>query len=132
MIVTHTPITRYTIGYDIYSPETPFVLNSDIHFCVLNEDWGSKKFTVPEDFRSDGATITLKLAKLIIGCEHNPLFFPAVIAHDYMCQHKSNFKRNFASKVMLELLLKRDVPNWKAYLMYYCVELYMKYWEGWE
>ena len=130
MIIMHSIIDRHTIGYDIYNTKMPFILNMPIRFWIYDDS--CTKLTVPEYFKSDGATITLKLAKFIIGCEHNPLFFPAVILHDYMCCHKDKYKRKLASDVMLYLLLERGVLKWQAYLMYICVELYQKYHEGWQ
>lgn len=131
MNILYSTIDRHTIGYDIYDVESPFILNLPIRFWIYDNN-RVYKITIPKDFKSDGATITMKLAKFIIGCEHNPLFFPSVLAHDYMCCHKDRYSRKFASDVMLQLLLKRGVPKWKSYLMYYCVELYQKYWECWE
>lgn len=130
MIVLHSTIDRHTIGYDIYNIEMPFVLNLPIRFWIYEEN--CTKLTIPKDFKSDGATITMKLAKIIIGCEHNPLFFPAVLLHDYLCTKKDKYSREFSSRVMLELLLKRGIPKWKAYLMYFFVELYQKYWRNWQ
>lgn len=130
MNILYSTIDRYTIGYDIYNNGTPFVLNMPVRFWVYDRA-KNYKITVPEDFQSDGATVTFKLAEIIIGCGHCPLFFPAVLIHDYMCVHKESYERNFASRVMLKLLLTRGAPKWKAHLMYWAVEIYQKYWEKW-
>lgn len=82
-------------------------------------------FTIPKNFRWDGATIK-PIFWLLIGSKTDPRFKIPSLVHDYMCNNKYivNFDRKFSSEVFKALLLVSGVSKLKAQIMYKAVDLF--------
>lgn len=130
MIVRHTEFTSEVLGFDTTDVDKPFVLKEKVNVYYAKDDIKAD-FNIPKKFRSDGVTIKNKFAQLVICCPHDPRYVPAAIIHDYLVDTKIT-DRQTASEIMKEVLIQRGVSQWKAQLMFICVELYQRYIRGWE
>lgn len=119
------------LGYNFKKSKAPLYLMRGFTFIVYSNRHSKKIFSIPEKFSYDGCTIP-KIFWFIIGCPHTPEFIVAALIHDYFCKDKSLIDRKTASRCLLYLLLANGVPKWKAYPMYYLVEIYQKYYNGWK
>ena len=86
------------------------------------------KFTVPKQYRYDGATIP-RLFWFVIGSKTNPKFRTPSMIHDYLCSNKYviDFDRKFSSKVFRALLEVAGVKKWRRNLMYLCVDIFQSF-----
>lgn len=90
------------------------------------------KFTIPKQFRWDGATIP-SIFWWIIGSKTNPKFMTASLLHDYLCCNKYviNFDRKLSSKVFRSCLITAGVNKIKAHVMYCIIEIYQSLFVDW-
>ncbi len=91
------------------------------------EDWtcsvdGVPRFTVPEGFCSDGASIP-RLLWSVVGSPFDPKFSAAAIMHDWLYR-KTTIARKTADNVFLRLLLANGVHRFRARLMWCGVRLF--------
>ena len=107
----------------------PFINNTQLNVELFDD----KKelgygFTIPKNFRWDGATIK-PVFWLLIGSKTDARFKNPSMLHDYMCNNKYivNFDRNFSSKVFRGMLLKAGVSKFKAQIMYLAVDIYQRF-----
>lgn len=89
------------------------------------DDWsvslGDVLLTVPAGFAFDGASIPPPLWP-VIGAPFDPQFISAALAHDYAYTVKP-VDRKAADVAFRNLLLRDDVGEWRAGLMYRAVRL---------
>lgn len=117
------------LGYN-YKKKESLYLSEPLFFRIVDGDY-DKSFEISKGFSSDGCTI-LRIFWFILGCPHTREFIPGAIIHDYFTKNRELIKRNRASKALLVALLNEGTPKWKAYIMYFFVELYQKYWRSWD
>lgn len=107
----------------------PFINNTalivELFDDIKEQGYG---FTVPKNFRWDGATIK-PIFWLLIGSKTDPRFKNPSMIHDYICNNKYivNFDRNFSSRVFRAMLLKAGVSRFKAQIMYLAVDIYQRF-----
>lgn len=109
--------------------EKPFVCKKEINVEIKDKKSGEvHKFTIPEGYTYDGASIP-KFLHGIIGANSNSQFLIAAMVHDQLCENKEyvNGNRRLSSKVFEALLKKSGVGKFKAKLMTAAVDIYQRF-----
>ena len=127
------PITRY-INTAIHSKKEqknikkyPFMLLQSLSVEV---HYGDKtyKFTIPKNYKCDGATIP-KFFWRVIGAKTDNTFLIASCVHDILCEQKHyiNNDRNLSSKIFRALLITGGVSEFKSQIMYLAVDNFQRF-----
>ncbi len=90
---------------------------------------------VPAGFIFDGVSVPWFVMWMFT---HNELKegIEAACVHDYMCEHKDDYRRRYATSILLKLwknagLGERWYTSWKPWVVYVFVELYQIL-KGWK
>ena len=112
--------------------QNPFINNTVLNVELIDNLKALRyTFTIPKQFRWDGATIK-PIFWLCIGSKTDPKFKNPSLIHDYMCNNKYivNYDRHFSSRVFRAMLIKAGVNKFKAQVMYLAVDLFQMT-QGW-
>ena len=105
----------------------PFILTKG--FWVFVTFRGEKyRFFIPTGYRYNGADIPFGLYNLI-GSPSTPQFKIASLLHDFICEHHNviGYNRYLSTKIFDALLEVANVPRWKRFLMFHCVDNWQKF-----
>lgn len=94
----------------------------DLNYITLNEI-KYKDIIVPKDFTFDGVTVKAPFTFLFSNKDLRKGIKASCI-HDWMCNHKDQYKRKYATQLLTELWVQNGLPKWKSYIVYIFVELY--------
>lgn len=103
-------------------------------YYILLKDMSFDKVTVLKGYVFDGVTAKSPFTFIF---SNNDLRkgIRASCFHDYMCENKRNFKRRYATSVLIKLW-KQDglgdkwITSWKPWFVYIFVEVY-QFLKGW-
>lgn len=102
----------------------------DLNFITLNEII-YKDVKVPENFVFDGVTVKAPFTFLFSNKDLRKGIKASCI-HDWMCNHKEQYKRKYATQLLIELWIQNGLPKWKSYIVYVFVELYQIFKNHWD
>lgn len=113
--------------------DKPFICKNKIN-VVLIDFYKDKtyRFTIPKDYRWDGASIPRAFWR-IIGSKENPKFLIPSMIHDVICEnhHYVGNDRYFADRVFEKLLKVSGVCAFKRWAMFHTVDNFQKFC-GWK
>lgn len=85
---------------------------------------------VPKGFEFDGVTVKAPFT-LLFSSKDLRKGIKASCFHDYMCKHKEQYTRKYATKVLVDLWRKEGLNRYKAYIVKVCVNAYQMIKGGW-
>lgn len=85
---------------------------------------------VPKGFEFDGVTVKAPFT-LLFSNKDLRQGIKASCFHDYMCQHKENYSRTYATDILVDLWQKEGLNRYKAYIVKVCVNVYQYLKGGW-
>lgn len=112
----------------------PFVCINSINIAVFDhKETKVYKFTIPNGYKWDGATIN-RLFWRLIGSNTDNNFLIASMLHDYMCTEKSSvdFNRSLSTNIFNACLKVAKVNPIKRFLMKNSVAMYQALFCDWE
>ena len=86
--------------------------------------------TVPKGFVFDGVTVKAPFT-FIFSNKNLRQGIKASSFHDWMCNHKDQYKRNYATRTLTQIWKQNGLGHIKAGIVYVCVELY-QICKGWK
>ena len=101
---------------------------TDVHVHPIQDGWITvkeivfKDIIVPSGYYTNGANIPRLLWRLIP--PNDPVVFPAVVVHDFLCDRK-DYKK--ADDYMEDILIKSEVPKWKRKSIVKSIRFYTKW-----
>lgn len=101
----------------------------DIHYITLKE-MKYKGVIVPKGFEFDGVTVKAPFTFLFSNRDLRR-GIKASCFHDYMCKHKENYSRTFATDLLVELWKKNGLNPIKAWIVKESVNIYQLFKGGW-
>lgn len=112
--------------------EKPFICKNSVDVVLMDYDREKTyRFTIPENYRWDGATIP-KIFWLIIGSKTDSRFLIPSMIHDILCENHGlvGNDRYFADRVFDKLLYVSGVCAVKRWAMFHCMDNWQKF-QGW-
>ena len=104
-------------------------------FLVVGEKYKTikeltyKGITVPKGFEFDGVTVKAPFTFLFSNKDLRQ-GIRASCFHDYMCQHKDKYKREYATDILVEVWQEDGLEDFKAWFVRWSVNLY-QWFNGW-
>ena len=86
---------------------------------------------VPKGFVFDGVTAKAPFT-FIFSTKDLRQGIKASCFHDWMCQHKSEYSRNYSTDILVDLWQQEGLNRYKAYIVKVCVNLYQLIKGGWK
>lgn len=105
-------------------------------FLVVGEKYRTikelkyKDIVVPKGFEFDGVTVKAPFTFLFSNKDLRQ-GIRASCFHDYMCQHKDKYKREYATDILVEVWQEDGLEKWKSYLVRLAVNVY-QWFNGWQ
>lgn len=105
-------------------------------FLVVGEKYQTvvpliyKGITVPKGFEFDGVTVKAPFTFLFSNKDLRQ-GIRASCFHDFMCRHKNQYSRKFATDILVKIWREDGLENWKAFLVRLSVNLY-QWFNGWK
>lgn len=96
---------------------------------TLLEPFTYKSVTVPAGFKSDGIT-TGRFGFFLLGANMYSGIEPAIL-HDYLCENKHLYSREFSTKLFVELWQKHGLGHNRAKVVAFLVNTYQRM-KGWQ
>ena len=110
----------------------PFINKNELYVALFDHvKKQTYKFTIPKEYKYDGATIPRFFWRIIGSNTDNTFLIPALV-HDAICEnhHYINCDRAFSTKVFDALLFAGGVNVVKRFLMKHSVDLFQRT-QGW-
>lgn len=85
--------------------------------------------TVPKGFEFDGVTVKAPFT-LLFSNKDLRQGIRASCFHDWMCQHKNEYSREYATKVLVDVWKEDGLESLKAWFVKVCVNAY-QWLKGW-
>lgn len=104
-------------------------------FLVVGEKYRTikelkyKDIVVPKGFEFDGVTVKAPFTFLFSNKDLRQ-GIRASCFHDYMCQHKDKYKREYATDILVEIWQEDGLEDFKAWFVRWSVNLY-QWFNGW-
>lgn len=104
-------------------------------FLVVGEKYRTikelkyKDIVVPKGFEFDGVTVKAPFTFLFSNKDLRQ-GIRASCFHDYMCQHKDKYKREYATNILVEIWQEDGLEDFKAWFVRWSVNLY-QWFNGW-
>lgn len=104
------------------------VINS-LDFAVVDNNYITLRnlqhgnVAVPKGFVFDGVTVKAPFT-VIFSNKDLRRGIKASCFHDWMCKHKQDYRRKYATQVLVDLWKQNGLGKIKAGIVYICVELY--------
>lgn len=86
--------------------------------------------TVPKGFEFDGVTVMAPFT-LLFSNKDLRQGIRASCFHDWMCQHKDEYSREYATKVLVDIWKEDGLESLKAWFVKVCVNAY-QWLKGWK
>jgi len=116
----------------------PLQLKDSVIATVFMKDGSKFSFKIPEKYCWNGADIP-RFVWRVVGSQYNPEFLQPSMIHDFILEHKANFKGQndlltLSTDIFKSLLLQNGIKPFKAEVMAFCVQFYQKNFnkKGWE
>lgn len=97
---------------------------------VTLRDLRHDNIIIPKGFVFDGVTVKAPFT-FIFSNKDLRQGIRASCIHDWMCNHKDQFRRNYATRMLVDLWKQDGLKKFKAVIVYVCVELY-QICKGWK
>ena len=105
-------------------------------FLVVGEKYQTvvplvyKGISVPKGFVFDGVTVKAPFTFLFSNKDLRQ-GIRASCFHDFMCRHKNQYSRKFATDILVKIWREDGLENWKAFFVRLSVNLY-QWFNGWK
>lgn len=86
---------------------------------------------VPKGFIFDGVTVKVPFT-FIFSTKDLRQGIEASCFHDYICQHKDKYTKEYATKILIDLWRKNGLNKWKAFIVKISVNFYQYFKKGWK
>ena len=86
--------------------------------------------TLPKGFEFDGVTVKVPFT-LLFSNKDLRQGIRASCFHDWMCQHKNEYSREYATKVLVDIWKEDGLEDFKAWFVKVCVNAY-QWLKGWK
>jgi len=108
----------------------PLQLKDSVIATVFIKDGSKFSFKIHEKYCWNGADIP-RFVWRVVGSQYNPEFLQPSMIHDFILEHKANFKGQkdlitLSTDIFKSLLLQNGVRPFKADIMAFCVQFYQK------
>lgn len=107
----------------------PFINNSELNVILIDEiEQETYQFTIPKDYRWDGASIPRAFWRLIGSKTDNRFLVPSLI-HDVLCENHDyiNSDRYFSTCVFERLLYVSKVNAFSRWMIKHSVDNFQKF-----
>lgn len=115
-------IKHYKVNFSAHSCIKPYKSYNYLTCHVIPVSIGDKKISIPQDFKTDLASIPRWLWPLVAPA-HSKLM-SASILHDYLYTDPEGFNRKEIDGIFYNVLVNSGVDKTHAYLMYSAVRLF--------
>ena len=107
----------------------------DFSICGINyvtrRDIEYDGIKVPQGYVFDGVTVKAPFT-VIFNSEDLRRGLRASCFHDWLCEHRSEYKRKYATKVLVDLWRANKLGPIKAKIVSICVNVYQLFRGGWK
>ncbi len=86
--------------------------------------------TLPKGFEFDGVTVKVPFT-LLFSNKDLRQGIRASCFHDWMCRHKDEYSREYATKVLVDIWKEDGLEDFKAWFVKVCVNAY-QWLKGWK
>ena len=86
--------------------------------------------TVPKGFEFDGVSVKAPFI-LLFSNKDLRQGIRASCFHDWMCQHKDEYSRAYATKILVDIWKEDGLEDFKAWFVKVCVNAY-QWFKGWK
>lgn len=86
---------------------------------------------VPKGYVFDGVTAKAPFT-FIFSTKDLRQGIKASCVHDWMCEHRSEYTRKYATDVLVDIWRKEGLNTFKAYIVKFSVNLYQMFRGGWK
>ncbi len=86
--------------------------------------------TLPKGFEFDGVTVKVPFT-LLFSNKDLRQGIRASCFHDWMCRHKDEYSRAYATKVLVDIWKEDGLEDFKAWFVKICVNAY-QWFKGWK
>lgn len=90
-----------------------------------------KDIVVPKGFVFDGVTVKAPFTMLFSNKDLRQGILASCF-HDYMCKHRDEYTREYATDVLIELWRKQGLNKFKATIVKICVNTFQMFKGGWK
>lgn len=90
-----------------------------------------KNITVPKGFEFDGVTVKAPFT-VLFSTKDLRQGIKASCLHDWMCQHRAEYTRQYATKVLVDIWQQDGLGKFKAGIVELCVNVYQWFRGGWK
>lgn len=107
-----------------------------IYFAVKDNHYITLKklkydnIVIPKGFEFDGVTLKAPFT-IIFSVKDLTAGIMASCFHDYMCKHKQDYSRIYATDVLVKLWENAGLNKYKAYFVKICVNIFQLFKGGW-
>lgn len=102
----------------------------DIHYITLKK-MEYKGVIVPKGFEFDGITVKAPFTFLFSNKDLRR-GIKASCFHDYMCKHRENYSRTFATNILVDLWRESGLNIVKAFIVKISVNVFQYFRGGWK
>lgn len=106
-----------------------YAINEDKFVTLHTLEYDNIK--VPKGFIFDGVTVKAPFTT-IFSTKDLRQGIEASCFHDYMCQHKDKYTREYATKILVDLWRKNGLNKWKAFIVKISVNVFQYFKGGWK
>lgn len=98
---------------------------------VTRENLVFRNIVVPRGFVFDGVTVKAPF-RFIFTNDELRRGIRASCFHDYMCKHKLQYRRSYATQILCECWRRDGLPQFKTLIVKWCVNFYQSFIKGWD
>ena len=89
-----------------------------------------KNIIVPAGYEFDGVTVKAPFS-LLLSSKDMRQGIRASCFHDWLCQHKENYSRKYATDILVDIWREDGLGSFKAYIVKFSVNFY-QWLKGWK